>query len=148
MRVIAHAPVAHHNIGAAFDNRLDQGGDIGAFILAIGIRVDDNIRAFGQRPFYPAAKSGGKAAIAPVDHDMRHAPLACDLRGAIGGAIIDHKNFDCIHARDPARQRGQRGGQGLCFVEAGYLDNQLGHLFPYAGPAWEVRHRASLSMTL
>ena len=49
------------------------------------------------------------------------------LRGGVVGAVVDHQPLDAVDAGDPPRQVGQRGGQRLGFVQAGNLDDELGH---------------------
>ena len=130
MRVVAHAAVADHDIGIARNHRRDQLGDVRAFILAVGIGVDDDVRPVAKREVDPALECGGEPAIAAVAHYVVHAVLARDIRSAVGTAIVDHQDFDDIHALDRARQGRQRVRQVIRLIEARNLDDELRHWCP------------------
>ena len=127
MRVVAHTAITDHDIGFARDDRCHQRRDIGAFVLVVGIGVDDDIGAFGQGLVQTAAEGGSQPAIAAVPHHVVDAVLARDLRGAIAAAIVDDEVFDHIDAGHFLGETGDRLWQVVRLVKRGYLDNEFAH---------------------
>ena len=98
-----------------------------------------------QRCVNAAAEGGGEAAVAAVADHVVHAPAARHLGGAVAAAVVDDQELDRVDPLDPPGKRGDRFGQRAGLVEAGYLDDQLGHVAPEGHPALS---RALLSMTV
>jgi len=63
MRIVAYAAVSDDDIGFTGQNRRDQLADIAAFILIVGIGIDDDVRAFGQRLVDPGLESGRRPRL-------------------------------------------------------------------------------------
>src|SRR5690606_345291 len=115
------------------DDWRDEPGDVGAFVLSVGIGVDDDVRARGESRVDSAAEGGGEAPVAAMAHDVLHAPPASDLGGGVRAPIVDHEEFDRVDAVDPPGQGGDGVGKGASFVETRNLDDQLGHDAPQGG---------------
>ncbi|HEV7346233.1 MAG TPA: hypothetical protein VGN60_11445 [Devosia sp.] len=54
---------------------------------------------------------------------MMHTETSRDVAGIVAAAIVNDKVLDAFDALDPPRQRQQRLGKVLGFVEARYLDD-------------------------
>ncbi len=130
MGIAGNAAITNHDIGLVGKDGRNQPGNVGPFVLAIGIGVDDDIRASGKRRIKATLEGGGQAPVAAMADDMVGAEPPGDIGRAIVAAIVDHQHFDPVDPVDPARQRHQRLGQGLGLVEAGNLNDQLGHGAP------------------
>ena len=147
MGIVGDAAVTDHDIGTALDDRRDDGRDILARILAVGVGVDDNVGPGAQRGVEPRLEGGGKAAIGAVADDVMCAPHARDLRRVVGAAIVDDEDLDRIDSGNAARQRGERRRQILRLVQAGNLDNQFRHRPRYPSPSLFTPWLAMLSPT-
>lgn len=106
MFIVSRAAITHGDVCLTADNGLDEGSDIRAFILPVGVGIHDHVSPCSQRGVDPAAESGGKPAVAAVLDHVVYSPLARDLRRAIRAAIVDHELLDHVHALYPARQLG------------------------------------------
>src|SRR5690606_41859492 len=52
------------------DDWRDEPGDVGAFVLSVGIGVDDDVRAGGESRVDSAAEGGGESPVAAMAHDV------------------------------------------------------------------------------
>ena len=104
MGILGHAPVADHDICPPVQYRLDQRGDVRAFILSVGVGVHDDVGASGQTGIEPGLKRVGKPAIAAMTHDVMHTPLASQLDRIVVRPIIDDQDLDLVDASNDARQ--------------------------------------------
>ena len=122
---IRHAAVTHHDVRTAVEDRRHQHGDVRAEVLVVGIGVDDQVGAGGQRSLQPGLKRRRQPAVAFLPDDVLHAELPRDLSRPIGAAVVDHQILDLVHARQGPRQLSQGQGEGLCLVVARDLDDQF-----------------------
>jgi hypothetical protein len=125
MGVGGDAAVADDDVGAALQDRLDKRGDVAAVILVIGVGVDDDVGALGQRPVEPRAEGRGKPAVGPVLDDVADAEAGGNLGGGVAAAVVDDQIFDLVDAFDRLRLGGDGRRQMIAFVEARNLDDQL-----------------------
>jgi len=125
MRIVAHATITDDDIRFTGQNRRHQFADILAFILVVGIGIDDDIGAFGQRLVDPRLESRRKSAVGPVPDNMIDTEPARGAAGIVIAAIVDDQDFDTIDAINLARQGNQRFGQACRLIIAGNLDDQL-----------------------
>ena len=102
-----------------------QGSDVRPEVLVVGVGVDDQIGAGGQRSLQPGLKRRRQPAVAFLPDDVLHAELPRDLSRPIGAAVIDHQVLDLVHARQGPRQLSQGQGEGLFLVVARDLDDQF-----------------------
>ena len=115
------------------DNWRDQLGNVFTGILAIGIGVDDDVCASGQRRINAALECSCKTAVAAVMDDVVYPEPARDIGGAIVAAIVNHQHFDNVHPGQAPGQGNQRVRQAFSLVETRDLDDQLRHLCPTFG---------------
>ena len=127
MHVVGHAAVADHDVGVPGDHRGGDPGDVLAGVLAVGIGVYDHISAGGERDVEAALEGGGQPAVAPMTDDMVDAAATGDLGSTVAAAVVYHQHFDLVDSRDLPRQGSERGRQRGGFIEAGNLDDELGH---------------------
>ncbi len=107
------------------DDRADQGRDVAAVVLVIGVGVDDDVCARVDGGVQPLGEGGGETAVAVEADDVADAELAGDFGGAIGAAIVDHQELNGSDARDLAGEGGDGLGKRLLLVVARYLDDKI-----------------------
>ena len=117
--------VADHHVGAARDDRLDELRDVARVVLVVGVGVDDDVGAELERGVEPGLEGGGEALVVRQPDDVVDAVRARDLDRAVGRAVVDHEPLDLVHARNLAREVGERPGELLFLVLAGDLDDEL-----------------------
>src|SRR3546814_1068750 len=87
MFIVADSTVANDDIGTSVEDRRDDPGYVFADILPVGVGVDDDVGARGERRIDARAERRGKAALGAVAHDMVRTPHAGDLRCIVGAAV-------------------------------------------------------------
>ena len=96
-------------------------------VLVVGVGVDDEVGAELQRRVDAGHEGGGQALAAPEPDHVLHAVRARDLGRAVARPVVDDEHLDAVDARQASRQVAQRARKRLGLVEAGDLDDQLGH---------------------
>src|SRR5581483_79032 len=106
-------------------DRADQLRDLRARILVVGVGVDDHVGANLERGVHSGLEGGGEALRAGQANEVVDAVRACDLGGAIGGAVVHDQPLDLGEALDRAGEPPQHVGQRRLLVQARDLDHQL-----------------------
>src|SRR3546814_11689900 len=88
MFIVADSTVANDDIGTSVEDRRDDPGYVFADILPVGVGVDDDVGARGERRIDARAERRGQAAIGAVAHDMVSTTHAGDLRCIVGAAVV------------------------------------------------------------
>jgi hypothetical protein len=127
MRQLADIAIADDDVVPPGLQRLDQPRDLVPAILVIGIGVDDEVGALAQRGVDTGRERGGQAALAIEADHMMHAMRVRDVRGPVGGPVVDDQVFDHVDARQRSRQIGQCRRQRGGLVQTRNLDDEFGH---------------------
>ena len=118
-------PIANHNMGALFQNGLNECDNIGTAVLIIAIGIDNNIGIEFEASVKTRFECMTQTAIFWKSDNMIHTEIARDLRRAIRRTIVNDQNLDFVNTGNFARNIVNRSGQGFFFVETGNLDNQF-----------------------
>ena len=94
MRERAGAAVSDDEVRLARENRRDERRDVGGVVLKVGVEVDDDVGAHGERLLEPGGERGGEAAVRGQPHDAVGSVPAGHIRGAVGRAVVDDENLD------------------------------------------------------
>ena len=125
MLYFIYRALADDDFRAAFQYRRHQFRDIGATVLVVSVRIDDDIRTEPETRVQACCESVGKPHIVLVADDMVHAERPGSRYRPVGAPVVDDQVFDLVYALDRFWQVGNRSRQCILFVEAGYLDYQF-----------------------
>jgi hypothetical protein len=117
--------ITDHDIGGAVEDRSDQLRNVGAGILIVAIRVDDDVGTPLEAGVDANDERARKAQIALVAHDVIDANLARPQSRPIRRAIVDNQDLYLFDASDLTWDVADGRWQSVLFVEAGDLDDQL-----------------------
>src|SRR3546814_5391133 len=83
--------VANDDIGTSVEDRRDDPGYVFADILPVGVGVDDDVGARGERRIDARAERRGKAAIGAVAHDMvrTHMRATCAVLSVLPSSVTN-----------------------------------------------------------
>ena len=76
--------VTHHHLGPAVEDWLDQQRDVGAGVLVVGVRVDDDVGSQLQTSIHPGLESGRKPAVIRQLDDVIDSVPDRHIDGAVG----------------------------------------------------------------
>ena len=116
---------ADDHLGAVFDDRPHQRFDVARVVLVVGVGVDDDVRAIGDRGFETGHERRRESAIDRMPHDAIDAEAFGDSRGVVRGAVVDDQPFDGVATGNLARKMRDRRRQRSRFVVTRNLDDQL-----------------------
>jgi len=133
--------VAHHHVGLAPENRIDQLLYAGGVVLVVSVGVDDYIGAQPQRFVEPGRKSPRQALVYRHPDHVVNTQLGGHLGRAIGAAVVYNEKLHLVYAAQRPRQFGHGGWQPLLLVVAGYLYDQ----FHWSSVGWAPRSRGRYS---
>ena len=125
MRDLGRLAVANHDVGLAVEDWLYKFGDIGSGVLVVAICVDNDVGTGMQAGIHPAAERPCEAHVDLVPDDVMHPELPGDLNGPVGTAIVDDQQLDLADPIDLLWNVCHRLWQGLLFVVAGDLYDEL-----------------------
>ena len=95
------------------EDRRDELGDVAAFVLVVGVGVDDHVGAELQAGVEAGLERGGEALVVGQPDDVVDAVRARDLDRPVGRAVVDDQPLDRVEARAP------RAGGGPASPAAG-----------------------------
>jgi len=121
VNIFARLTISYDQIGRPIKNRSYQILDISAWVLMIGVRIHDNIRAQRQRGIDASHESLCQPAVVAMTNDIVGAALKRDLDCVVVGAIINNQNTDIRYSRKRFRNVGNGFVQYLRFVITGDL---------------------------
>ena len=122
-------PVGDHDVGLLFQDRAHQVGNPLLGILVVPVGVDHDVRAQLQRPVHAVEEGARQTLPLGVDHEMPHPVLPGHLDGPVRRSVVDHQHLDAGKAGDPPGNRAQDRRQGLLFIQARDLYDQLHSFF-------------------
>jgi len=127
-----HLPIADDHIGFVAQDGGDQVGDAVLRVLVVGIGVDDDVGPEAQAGVQPGLEGGGQPLVGGVAHHVVHPQRPGHFDGPVAAAVVDDQDLDHVDAGHLARDGRDGHRQGLLFIMAWDLDNQL-HLH---APPW------------
>lgn len=95
--------IADADVGLAGDERGEQLRDVGAVVLVVGVGVDDEVGAVGERRVDAGDEGGRESFVAAEAHDVVDARTARHVGGAVAGAVVDDQRLDDVDAGNVAR---------------------------------------------
>ena len=123
---------AEDDVRSALQDGRHQVWYLGLVVLEIGVGVDDDVGAAGQRRLQPHAEGGGQAHVALEAHHLVCAGFGGLRHSGVAGAIVDDHNFDAAYARDGTGNLGNHLGYGALLIVGRDGNDQL-HTVPRSG---------------
>jgi hypothetical protein len=120
---LGDVPIADADVRLAAQERSQQFRNLPARVLVVGVGVHDVVRARLQTRVDAGLECGGQPFVAAQAHHVFHAAGPRNLGGAVTRPVVDHKDFDHIHAGDALGKVRKRGRQRLRLVQARNLDD-------------------------
>ena len=132
VRELARPPIPDDEVGAPVENRQDQGRNVRGVVLHVGVEVDDDVGAHGERLRESRREGLGEPPVRREAQDAVGPGRAGPLRSRVRGAVVDHETLQLGEARDAARQRGERPFDRGLFVERRNLNDELHRLIRFS----------------
>jgi len=118
--------IAEDYIRFAVEDRLDQSGDIGLWVLVVAIGSHDDVGAELQRSIERGSVRGGEAPVTSMAYHVIRARSTRDVTGFVSGSVVHDQHLHAVYAFDLTWNAPDDSWEILCLVEAGDLDDDFG----------------------